>query len=105
MAFIRGMDGSEPLRWEPVTRVGGAHEERRRSTRSLRLGTGTLACERCDAPVSLGGDRVAPTDLLSCSFCSHRAPARDFLSLAAPSRPARVDVWVKAPALAGGRSS
>ena len=105
MGFIRDMDGSEPLRWEPITRVGGAHEERRRSTRSWRLASGTLACERCDAPVALGGVRVAPADLLSCPYCSHRAPARDFLSLATPPRPARVDVWVAAPLFADRRSS
>ena len=28
-------------------------EEKRRSIRSARLGTGTLACARCDAPVAL----------------------------------------------------
>jgi hypothetical protein len=104
VGFLRGIDGPDALRWEPVTRAGG-HEEERRTARPLRLGTGTLACERCDAPVALGGDPVAPTDLLSCPFCSHRAPVRDFLSLATPSRPAKVAVWVTAPAIAAGRSS
>ncbi len=89
------MDGSDALRWEPITRAGGAHEEERRTARSLRLGTGTLACEHCDAPVALGGNRISPTDLLRCPFCGHRAPARDFLSLAAPQRPARVEVRLR----------
>ena len=90
------MDDSDSLRWEPVTRAAAAHEEERRSTRSGRLGTGTLACGRCDAPVALAGT-ASPTDLLTCPFCSHRAPLRDFLSLAQPSRPARVEVRVVAP--------
>jgi len=62
-----------------------------------RLGTGTLACERCDAPVSLGGRTAVLTDALCCPFCGHRAPARDFLSLAAPTRPARVAIHVRRP--------
>jgi hypothetical protein len=87
------MDDPDSLRWEPVTRAAAAHEEERRSTRAGRLGTGTLACSRCDAPVALAGT-AAPTDTLSCPFCSHRAPLREFLSLARPSRPARVEVRV-----------
>ena len=98
MALFRGIDDSDSLRWEPVTRSAAAHEEERRSTRSGRLGTGTLACERCDAPVALAST-ASPTDWLTCPFCSHRAPLRDFLSLAGPPRPARVEVRVKAPAL------
>ena len=96
MALFRGMDGSDSLRWEPSARPVAAHEQERRSTRSGRLGTGTLACNRCDAPVALAGT-AAPVDMLSCPFCSHRAPLRDFLSLARPSRPARVEVRVVAP--------
>jgi hypothetical protein len=103
VAIFRGMDDPNSLRWEPITRAAAAHEEERRSTRSGRLGTGTLACGRCDAPVALGGT-ASPTDLLSCPFCSHRAPLRDFLSLAAPSRPARVEVRVVAPVVTGARS-
>ena len=99
------MDDSDHLRFDPITPVAGAHEEQRRTTRSGRLGTGTLACARCDAPVALGGRRVGPTDLLSCPFCTHRAPVRDFLSLAPPSRPARVEVRVVAPVVTTARSS
>src|SRR5918997_2720910 len=93
------MGDPDSLRWEPVTRAAAAHEEERRSTRAGRLGTGTLACCRCDAPVALAGT-AAPTDILTCPFCSHRAPLRDFLSLAPPSRPARVEVRVVAPPVA-----
>jgi hypothetical protein len=94
------MDDSEPVRFEPLTRSGGAHEELRRTRRSGRLCGGTLACRRCDAPVALAGGPVAPTDALSCPFCSHQAPVRDFLSLATPSRPTRVEVRVVARAVA-----
>ncbi len=94
MAFLRGMDGSDPLRWEPITRGAGAHEEERRAARSGHLASGTLACARCDAPVAPGPGPVSPADSLSCPFCSHRGPVRDFLSLTSPPRPARVEVRV-----------
>src|SRR5215211_3941788 len=88
------MDGSDPLRWEPVTRDAAAHEAERRVARSGHLASGTLACARCDAPVALSPGPVSPTESLSCPFCSYRAPVRDFLSLRSPSRPARVEVRV-----------
>jgi hypothetical protein len=65
----------------------------RRTAAETRLAAGTLACPRCDAPVALAGP-VAPADPLGCPYCAHAAPVRDFLSLAAPSRPARVAVRV-----------
>jgi hypothetical protein len=92
VAFQRGIDGSEPLRSQAINEQAGVHEERK-SSRAWRLGTGTLACPRCDAPVGLGGRVVTPTNELDCPFCRHAAPVRDFLSLATPSRPARV--WVR----------
>lgn len=98
MAFIRGMDGSEPLRPEPVGRLGGMEEERR-AERSGLLGTGTLACPRCDAPVALGAEPLTPTDPLGCPYCAHTGTVRDFLSLAEPTRPARVAIRVRVPAL------
>ncbi len=70
----------------------GLHEKARRPRRSERLGTGTLACGRCDAPVSPAAGPLSPADQLSCPYCDHRAPLRDFLSLAAPPRPTRVEV-------------
>ncbi|HEX7299108.1 MAG TPA: hypothetical protein VF257_08870 [Solirubrobacteraceae bacterium] len=92
MGFQRGIDGSEPVRSGPVGDVAGAHEHRR--TARGRLGTGTLACPRCDAPVALLRGPVAPTDALACPYCQHSAVVRDFLSLAHPTRPARVQVRV-----------
>ena len=65
-------------------------EERR--TRSGRVAAGTLACPLCDAPVGVGSGGVAPASVIGCPFCGHAAAAREFLSLAAPTRPARVVV-------------
>jgi endogenous inhibitor of DNA gyrase (YacG/DUF329 family) len=92
VSFLRGIEGSGPLRAEPVTRDAGPQE--RRIARSGTLGTGTLACPRCDAPVVLMGGPASPRDELTCPFCSHHATLSDFLSLAAPTRPARVEVRV-----------
>jgi hypothetical protein len=65
-------------------------EERR--IRSGQLATGTLACPLCDAPVALAGAVAGPADPLACPYCDHGGAVRDFLSLEAPSRPARVAV-------------
>ena len=91
MALQRGMDGPDPaVRREPIE-----HLELRRSHRSGSLGAGTLACPRCDAPVALGAGHVGPADPLGCPFCMHWGAVRDFLSMAAPARPARVEVRVR----------
>jgi hypothetical protein len=81
--------------------VAPAHEQARRPAHSGRLATGTLACGRCDAPVAIGADPLSLTDQLTCPFCHSRGPVRDFLSLASPTRPARVVVLVGLPARAG----
>ena len=85
--FERRADGPDPLRPGPA----GAQEEQRRA-RTTRLASGTLACPRCDAPVAAPAPRARPADLLGCPFCGHAAPLREFLSLGAPTRPARVEV-------------
>lgn len=91
MTFQRGSDGSDPMRAQPIAARAGAHEDRHAS-RSWRLAAGTLACPRCDAPVALGGSAVSLAHELDCPFCRHAGAVRDFLSLAAPARPARVVV-------------
>jgi DNA-directed RNA polymerase subunit RPC12/RpoP len=97
VSFLRGIDGSAhntagtPARWIRP----GAH--RRRDTRSARLCDATLACARCDAPVAAGPQGLSLTQPLVCPFCDHRAPVRDFLSLAMPTRPARVVVRISHP--------
>jgi uncharacterized Zn finger protein (UPF0148 family) len=93
MALQRGIDGSEPVRPQPIGRLAGDQEERK-SGRTALLATGTLACPACDAPVFPASGALAPADPLGCPYCGHAAAVRDFLSLAAPSRPARVDVRV-----------
>lgn len=91
MTFQRGIDGPEPLRARPVSALPGAYEERV-GARVLDVAAGTLACPRCDAPVALGGRPVSFAEDLHCPYCRHTAALRDFLSLAAPTRPTRVVV-------------
>lgn len=78
----------------PQRPVPSHHE--RRIGQARRLGTGTLACARCDVPVAPGPESLAPSDPLLCPYCGHAAPVRDFLSLQEPSRPAHVQVRVTA---------
>jgi len=92
VTYQRGIDGLDPFRSEAVAREGAVREYRY-AARARRLGTGTLACPQCDAPVA-PVSRMSPADPLACPFCGHGGPVRDFLSLAAPSRPARVEVRV-----------
>jgi hypothetical protein len=69
--------------------------EHRHSERSARLGTGTLACPGCDAPVALTAGPHSPVEPLRCPYCARGGPLREFLSLRAPTRPARVAVHVR----------
>ena len=73
-----------------------AFHEERRDARGDRLAAGSLACPRCDAPVAIGTEPCTPAAATVCPFCGHGAPLRDFLSLAQPTRPARVIVRVSA---------
>jgi hypothetical protein len=47
--------------------------------------------------VAIGAAPRSLLDTLSCPFCQHRGPVRDFLSLDSPTRPARVVVRVSSP--------
>lgn len=94
VSVFRAMDDDG---FERGARVRPAFEERRKATRSGVLATGTLACHGCDAPIDPGGNPVSLTDRLTCPFCDARGPARDFLSLALPTRPARVILRVAFP--------
>jgi hypothetical protein len=93
VSFQRSIDGAEPLRPDPVGGTAETHDYRRRLNAG-QLGTGTLACPRCDAPVALAAGPTAVSAPLACPFCHHTGVVREFLSLAAPARPARVDVRV-----------
>ncbi len=86
------MDGSEPLRSQPVERLAGARELRPDQS-SWVMAIGTFACPACDAPVAPAGP-MSPGDPAACPFCEHAGAVRDFLSLDTPSRPARVEVRV-----------
>lgn len=93
MTWQRGIDGSDPMRAGSLANEGAVREYRY-AARSRRLGAGTLACPLCDAPVAPVGGRMSPAEPLACPFCGHGGAVRDFLSLAAPARPARVEVRV-----------
>jgi len=97
VSLQRGLESSEPARPDPVGRLSGTQEERR-VTRSSLLAVGTLACPECDAPVAPVGAPLTPAAVLGCPFCGHHARVRDFLTLGAPTRPARVEVRVVAGA-------
>jgi hypothetical protein len=94
VALHRSIDGSEPVRPDSEGRV--VHEELRIASQGI-VAVGTLACPSCDAPIALGDSRVSPSEPLGCPFCDHGAPARDFLSLAQPTRPTRVVVRITSP--------
>ena len=93
LALHGGIDGSDPVRSDPVGRPA-ARPEQRRVAVSSRLALGTLACPDCDAPVAPPLHALSPADPLGCGYCDHFATVRDFLSLAAPARPTRVEVRV-----------
>jgi hypothetical protein len=97
----RGIDGSEPVRAQPVTRLGRVDADPR-AGRVQSLGTGTLACPDCDVPVLIAGT-LRPHDPLGCGYCGRSGALRDFLSLAAPTRPARVEIrlTLRAPGRTG----
>jgi hypothetical protein len=95
---LLGADRFGRGRPDPRARSGELQVEERRSTRSGHLCSGTLACPRCDAPVAAGERGVTLAEALLCPFCEHRGPVREFLSLSAPTRPARVVVRVRLPA-------
>jgi hypothetical protein len=98
MSSLRGighsLSGGEPS----GDRAGVAYEQKRPAISSSRLGVGTLACARCDAPIAIGAEPLSVGAHLACPYCDHQGPVRDFLSLASPTRPARVVVRVTHPA-------
>lgn len=73
--------------------ASAGHVEKRRAINGLSR-PGSLACDRCDAPVALGAEPLRLSEVMSCPFCGHAGPLREFLSLAEPTRPARVLVRI-----------
>jgi hypothetical protein len=96
VTLFRGR-GQTPDESALARRAAAVHEEKRQAIASTLLGVGTLACSSCDAPIAIGDRPLLLTDRLTCPFCRRRGPARDFLSLAPPSRPARVFVRMRIP--------
>jgi hypothetical protein len=96
VTLFRGL-GQTPEDSALTRRAAAVHEDKRQTIRSALLGVGTLACGRCDAPIAIGDRPLLLTDELTCPFCRCRGPARDFLSLARPARPARVFVRMTIP--------
>ncbi|MDA0179303.1 hypothetical protein OJ997_03255 [Solirubrobacter phytolaccae] len=88
MAFHR--DGADPIGGE---RVGRTHQEIR--VRSRVVAAATLACPSCDAPVAPGERALTPAEPIQCPFCGEAGRVRDFLSLAAPTRPAHVEIRIR----------
>ena len=88
MAFHRDIEGANDL---PAQR----RPERRPAADAWQVATGTLACPDCDAPVLPAAGGMAPSYAMSCAYCGHGAPVRDFLSLGEPTRPTRVAVRVR----------
>jgi DNA-directed RNA polymerase subunit RPC12/RpoP len=103
MSILRGVGGSGDSTVGLGAKFIPAQIEERRSARSDVLCAATLACARCDAPISTGSRGLSITEHLVCPFCDHRAPVRDFLSLAVPTRPARVVVRLRRPGLSDPR--
>jgi uncharacterized paraquat-inducible protein A len=96
VSLHRGIDGPDPVQPGPVGRLSGTEEERR-ATRSPVMASGTLACPACDAPVAPPAGGLSPAEAIACPYCHATGPVRDFLSLAEPTRPARVAVVVLPP--------
>lgn len=84
MSFRRAFEDTDP--------VGRRDRSLRQDARSGLLAVGTLACPRCDAPVSPGPRPLSPAEPIACPVCLTAGPVRTFLSLATPTRPARVNV-------------
>jgi hypothetical protein len=70
------------------------HELKRPSVAPSRLAAGTLACDRCDAPIAIGPEPLSIVSQLTCPYCRRSGPVRDFLSLALPTRSTHVVVRV-----------
>lgn len=97
MSFLRGTDGFSHTTAGARARFVRSGHHLRRDARAAQLCEATLACARCDAPIATGARTLTLTETLVCPFCDHHAPVRDFLSLAIPSRPARVVVRLSLP--------
>jgi hypothetical protein len=97
VSFLRGIGASGHNTTGAAARFIRPTVHLRRDSRTATLCHGTLACASCDAPIATAGATLSMTSPLVCPFCAHRGPLRDFLSLAMPTRPARVAVRITLP--------
>jgi hypothetical protein len=95
VSFLSGGDWTGGGSSEPGSRAEHVVQRKRRADRNGVIASGTIACPRCDAPVAIGPDQVAVTAALTCPFCAQQGPVREFLSLAVPTRPTRVQVRLR----------
>lgn len=95
MSWLGGGDWTGAGSTDPGSGAEQVELRKRRADREGVVATGTIACSRCDAPVAIGPGEVRISDRLSCPFCDHRGPVREFLSLALPTRPTRVAVRLR----------
>jgi hypothetical protein len=91
VSFLRGGNWTSDLRERPRQEV----IQQRWATRSDHLAEATVACACCDAPVAVGSEPLTMSDSLTCPFCGHRGPVRDFVSLAKPTRPTHAVLRVR----------
>jgi hypothetical protein len=82
---------------DPIERRLPGQVEKRRVQSSGVVAAATLACRSCDAPIAPGPVPLPLADRLWCPVCHDSGPVRDFISLDAPTRPARVVVRVTWP--------
>jgi hypothetical protein len=94
VSIFRGIGDGNLASTESATPIAGIREKHPTTRTEGSLGAGTLACDRCDAPVAIGPEPMFVTDELTCPYCGQHGTLRDFLSLAPPTRPARVEVRV-----------
>jgi hypothetical protein len=59
-------------------RTNGTHVEIRPAARVAHLATRSLACPSCGVPVAIDAP-LGWADALSCAFCDHVAPTREFV--------------------------
>jgi hypothetical protein len=95
VSFLSGGDWTGGGSSESGSRADHVVQRKRKSDRDGVIASGTIACPQCDAPVALGPDEVTVTETLTCPFCAQRGPVREFLSLAVPTRPTRVQIRLR----------
>ena len=87
VSLQRGVDGAETPSGTSPSRGSTARTSCAAPSCAWHLGTGTLACPRCDAPVALGAAAAPPPTRSPARSARTAARVRDFLSLADAGAP------------------